>query len=76
MAPLVWVYAEVIDGRISRATLEMLSWAADLGRAEAILLGPAPDDAVALLSAHSTLPRAIGTSVRRSWLSPDPPRGP
>jgi electron transfer flavoprotein alpha subunit len=52
MPPLIWVYAEVVDGRISRASLEMLSRAADLGRAEAILLGPAPDDAVAVLSAY------------------------
>jgi electron transfer flavoprotein alpha subunit len=52
MAGRVWVYAEVVDGRISRATLEMLSKAAELGEAEAVLLGPAPDDAVATLSAH------------------------
>src|SRR5216110_2986265 len=43
---------EVVDGRISRATLEMLSKARELGRAEAVLLGPAPDDAVGTLSAH------------------------
>ena len=52
MADVIWVYAEVIDGRISRATLEMLSRAAELGTAEVVLLGPAPDDAVATLSAH------------------------
>jgi len=52
MPDLIWVYAEVVDGRISRATLEMLSKAAELGRAEAVLLGPAPDDGVAILSAH------------------------
>jgi electron transfer flavoprotein alpha subunit len=52
MADVIWVCAEVIDGRISRATLEMLSRAAELGTAEAVLLGPAPDDAVATLSAH------------------------
>ena len=52
MADLIWVYAEVVDDRVSRATLEMLSRAARLGRAEAILLGPAPDDAVAILATH------------------------
>jgi electron transfer flavoprotein alpha subunit len=52
MADLVWVYAEVVDGRISRATLELSSKAAELGRAEAVLLGPAPDDGVDILSAH------------------------
>jgi electron transfer flavoprotein alpha subunit len=52
MADLIWVYGEVVEGKISRATLEMLSKAAELGRAEAVLLGPAPDDAVPTLSAH------------------------
>jgi electron transfer flavoprotein alpha subunit len=66
VTPLVWVYAEVIDGRISRATLEMLSRAADLGRAEAVLLGPAPEDALALLSAHgaSTIYRSTDPVYR------------
>ncbi len=52
MAERIWVYGETIDGRISRATLEMLSKAAELGTAEAVLLGPAPDDAVPALAAH------------------------
>jgi electron transfer flavoprotein alpha subunit len=52
MAEPIWVYAEVADDRLSRATLEMLSRAAELGRAEAVLLGPAPADAVATLAAH------------------------
>jgi len=52
MPDLVWVHAEVVDGRISRATLELASKASELGRAEAVLLGPAPAEAVALLSAH------------------------
>ncbi len=52
MADLIWVYGDVVDGKISRATLEMLSKAAALGRAEVVLLGPAPDDAVHTLSAH------------------------
>lgn len=52
MTDLLWVYAEVVDDKLSRATLEMLSKAAELGGAEAILLGPAPADAVTTLSAH------------------------
>src|SRR5262245_3933142 len=52
MPDLIWVYAEVRDGRVARTALELTSKAAELGRAEAVLLGPGPDDAVALLSAH------------------------
>src|SRR5207245_2605596 len=52
MADLIWVYAEVVDGKISRATLELLSKAAELGTTEAVLLGPAPDDAITTLSQH------------------------
>jgi len=52
MADLIWVYAEVVDGKISRATLELFSKAAELGTAEAVLLGPGPDDAVTTLSQH------------------------
>ena len=70
MAERVWVYAEVVDGKISRATLEMLSKAAELGDAEAVLLGPAPDDGVAALSAHGA--RTVYRSadpVYRDWLT-------
>lgn len=52
MADRIWVHAEVVEGRLTRATLEMLSKAAELGDAEAVLLGPAPDDAVETLAAH------------------------
>src|SRR5262249_42356286 len=52
MTDLIWVYAEVVDGKISRATLELLSKAGALGPADAVLLGPAPDDAIATLSQH------------------------
>jgi electron transfer flavoprotein alpha subunit len=52
MPDLVWVYAEVIEEKLSRASLELLSKAAALGRGEAVLLGPAPGDAIATLSAH------------------------
>jgi electron transfer flavoprotein alpha subunit len=52
MGELIWVYTEVIDDRISRTSLEMLSKAAEVGTAEAILLGPAPDNAVDILATH------------------------
>jgi len=51
VADLIWVYAEVVDEKISRASLEMVSKASEVGTAEAILLGPAPDDAVETLAA-------------------------
>jgi electron transfer flavoprotein alpha subunit len=43
VADVIWVYAEVIDDRITTTTLEMLTKAAEAGKAEAVLLGPAPD---------------------------------
>ena len=52
MAELIWVYAEVVEGRITPTTLEILSKAADVGTTEAILLGPAPDDAVKTLGTY------------------------
>src|SRR4051812_25118602 len=52
MSELIWVYAEVIEERISNTTIEMLSKAAELGTAEAVLLGPAADDAVATLGKY------------------------
>ncbi len=63
MSNLVWVYAEVVDEKISRTSLEMLSKAAEVGTAEAILLGPAPDDAIDTLAAHG---------ARKVYRSPDP----
>ena len=45
MSDLIWVYAEVVDEKVTPTTLEMLTKAAEVGKAEAVLLGPAPDDA-------------------------------
>ncbi len=45
MADVIWVNAEIIDDRITPTTLEMLTKAAEVGKAEAVLLGPAPEDA-------------------------------
>ncbi|MEK6602355.1 MAG: electron transfer flavoprotein subunit alpha/FixB family protein [Candidatus Binatota bacterium] len=52
MSELIWVYAEVVEEKITPTTLEMLSKAAELGTAEAVLLGPAPGDAVETLAGY------------------------
>lgn len=52
MADTVWVYAELNDDRVATTTLEMLAKAADIGKAEAVLLGPAPEEAVQTLAKH------------------------
>ena len=52
MADTVWVYAELNDDRVATTTLEMLAKAADVGKAEAVLLGPAPEEAVQTLAKH------------------------
>jgi electron transfer flavoprotein alpha subunit len=41
---VIWVYAELSEDKITPTTLEMLTKAAEVGQAEAVLLGPAPDD--------------------------------
>ncbi|MGH2363849.1 MAG: electron transfer flavoprotein subunit alpha/FixB family protein [Chloroflexota bacterium] len=50
--PTLWVYAEVRGGRLTPLTLEMLTCAAEVGRAEVLLFGLAPDDAIATLGAY------------------------
>ena len=52
MAETIWVYAEISDDKITTTSLEMLAKAAEVGKAEAILLGPAPDEAVQTLANH------------------------
>ncbi len=52
MSDIVWVYGEVVEDAVTSTTLEMVTKAAQVGTAEVILLGPAPDDAVDLLSEH------------------------
>ena len=47
--PTIWTYADVIDGKLTSIGLEILTRAAQLGDASAILLGSAPDDAVQTL---------------------------
>ena len=52
MAGVIWVYAELSDDRITTTTLEMVTKAAEAGKAEAVLLGPAPEDAVHTLAKY------------------------
>jgi electron transfer flavoprotein alpha subunit len=52
VADTIWVYAEISDDRITTTSLEMLAKASEVGKAEAILLGPAPDDAVQTLAKY------------------------
>ena len=52
MADVVWVYAEVLDDKPTPTTLEMLTKAAEVGTAEAVLLGPAPEGTVATLAKY------------------------
>ena len=52
MADTIWVYAEISEDKITTTTLEMLAKASEAGKAEAILLGPAPADAAQTLAKH------------------------
>jgi electron transfer flavoprotein alpha subunit len=52
VADTIWVYAEIGDDKITTTSLEMLAKASEVGKAEAVLLGPAPDDAVQTLANH------------------------
>jgi electron transfer flavoprotein alpha subunit len=52
VAETIWVYAETSDDRVTTTSLEMLAKASEVGKAEAILLGPAPDNAVETLAKH------------------------
>jgi electron transfer flavoprotein alpha subunit len=50
VAEVIWVYAELSDDKLTPTTLEMLTKAAEIGQAEAVLLGPAPQDAAPTLA--------------------------
>ncbi|MBV8085588.1 MAG: electron transfer flavoprotein subunit alpha/FixB family protein [Chloroflexi bacterium] len=50
--PTIWSYVETVQGAIASISLELLSRAAKLGDAEAILLGGAPDNAVDTLGRY------------------------
>jgi electron transfer flavoprotein alpha subunit len=52
MTKTIWVLVELEDGKAARSSLEVLGKAAKLGRAEAIVLGAAANDAAATLGEY------------------------
>ena len=48
----IWVYAEIHDGELDPAALELLTKARDLGDAEAVILGAGASDAAAKLGEY------------------------
>src|SRR5947207_2966279 len=52
MPERIWVYGEVSAGVITTTTLELVTKAAEVGTAEVLLLGSAPDDAVETLGQY------------------------
>jgi electron transfer flavoprotein alpha subunit len=70
VADTIWVYAEISEDKITTTTLEMLAKASEAGKAEAILLGPAPADAAQTLAKHgaSKIYRS-GDSIYREYLT-------
>jgi len=52
VADTIWVYAEISDDKVTTTSLEMLAKASEVGNAEAILLGPAPENAASTLAKH------------------------
>ena len=70
MAEAIWVYAETSDDRVTTTSLEMLAKASEVGKAEAILLGPAPQDAVEMLAKHGASKIYRSTdSIYREYLT-------
>lgn len=70
MAETIWVYAETSDDRVTTTSLEMLAKASEVGKAEAILLGPAPQDAVEMLAKHGASKIYRSTdSIYREYLT-------
>jgi electron transfer flavoprotein alpha subunit len=66
----IWVYAETSDDRVTTTSLEMLAKASEVGKAEAILLGPAPQDAVEMLAKHGASKIYRSTdSIYREYLT-------
>jgi electron transfer flavoprotein alpha subunit len=70
VAEAIWVYAETSDDRVTTTSLEMLAKASEVGKAEAILLGPAPQDAVEMLAKHGASKIYRSTdSIYRDYLT-------
>jgi electron transfer flavoprotein alpha subunit len=70
VADVIWVYAELSDDKITPTTLEMLTKAAEAGKAEAVLLGPAPEEAAPALAKYGAtkIYRSVD-SVYRDYLT-------
>jgi len=70
VAEAIWVYAETSDDRVTTTSLEMLAKASEVGKAEAILLGPTPQDAVEMLAKHGASKIYRSTdSIYREYLT-------
>jgi electron transfer flavoprotein alpha subunit len=70
VADTIWVYAEISEDKITTTTLEMLAKASEVGKAEAILLGPAAEDAVETLAKHgATKIYRSADSIFREYLT-------
>lgn len=52
MTDVIWVYAELSDDKVTTTSLEMLAKAAEIGKAEAVLLGPGPEEAAETLAKY------------------------
>jgi electron transfer flavoprotein alpha subunit len=50
--PTIWVYAEVDNGKLDPAALELVTKARDLGDVEAVALGPGATEAATALGQH------------------------
>jgi electron transfer flavoprotein alpha subunit len=70
VADTIWIYAEISEDKVTTTSLEMLAKASEVGKAEVILLGPAPDDAVATLAKHgATKIYRSGDAIYRDYLT-------
>jgi electron transfer flavoprotein alpha subunit len=70
VADVIWVYAELSDDKVTPTTLEMLTKAVEVGKAEAVLLGPAPEDAAPMLAKYgATKIYRSSDSVYRDYLT-------
>jgi len=72
VADTIWVYAEISEDKVTTTSLEMLAKASEVGKAEAILLGPAQEDAVQSLAKHgaSKIYHCADAIYRDYWTLP------
>jgi electron transfer flavoprotein alpha subunit len=70
--PNVWVYAELADGDVHEAALELVSMGRELGDVEAVVLGPGAGSAAEALGRHG----AGRVHISEATLFEDHPVGP